>query len=60
MVVDQLIAETAEGVTAPRRQVQQVEERPIAFRPVSELTVPKELAQAGPTAGDGARSAIGD
>ena len=39
-VVDQLIVETAEGVVVPAAAPTRTDERPIAFRPVSEVEVP--------------------
>jgi carboxylate-amine ligase len=59
-VVDQLITETAEGVAVPRRQPSRTDERPIEFRPVSELEVPGgPVAAASPPASE-ASPAAGD
>jgi carboxylate-amine ligase len=60
-VVDQLIAETAEGVTVPPRVPQQRAERPIEFRPVSEIEVPQPVMQeSGAGSGDGVSPPTGD
>jgi len=55
-VVDQVIEETAEGVV-PSPSMMRTEERPIEFRPVSDVEIPisgppDELSHVGPDVRD--------
>lgn len=52
-VVDQLIIETAEGVVLPAPSSARPDERPIEFRPVSEVEVPVTAADGVSSSGPG-------